>query len=187
LQVPKNVKILKWLPQNDILGHKNTKLFLTHCGNNGQYESLYHGVPMIGFPLFAEQGQNCIRAVEKGYGLQMDIHKFTADELVDNILNVIYRGPYKKTIGRVSEIWRDEPTSPRERATYWVEHVIKYGGRHLRGPAMDMPLYQFLMLDVIGFTVALSLLVLFLIKRFVKAICKKIRNRKTVQSVKKTQ
>ena len=55
VDIPRNVKIPKWLPQNDILGHLRTKLFITHCGNSGQYEALYHGVPMIGFPLFAEQ------------------------------------------------------------------------------------------------------------------------------------
>lgn len=64
--VPANVKLQSWLPQNDILGHEKTKLFITHCGNNGQYEALYHGVPMIGFPLFAEQGKNSLRAVHKG-------------------------------------------------------------------------------------------------------------------------
>jgi UDP:flavonoid glycosyltransferase YjiC (YdhE family) len=61
LAVPSNVKVMSWLPQNDILGHNKTKLFITHCGNNGQYEALYHGVPMIGFPLFAEQYMNCER------------------------------------------------------------------------------------------------------------------------------
>ena len=33
----------EWVPQNDILGHPKLKLFITHGGNNGQYEALYHG------------------------------------------------------------------------------------------------------------------------------------------------
>jgi len=52
--VPDNVHIRTWLPQNDILGHPNTRLFITHAGNGGQYEALYHKVPMLSFPLFAE-------------------------------------------------------------------------------------------------------------------------------------
>jgi len=64
--VPDNVHIRTWLPQNDILGHPNTRLFITHAGNGGQYEALYHGVPMIGVPIFAEQHVNAQRAFLKG-------------------------------------------------------------------------------------------------------------------------
>ena len=64
--VPKNIHIRSWLPQNDILGHPNTRLFITHCGNGGQYEALYHGIPMLGFPLFAEQHANAEKARERG-------------------------------------------------------------------------------------------------------------------------
>ena len=61
--VPRNVYVFRWLPQNDILGHRQTKLFITHCGSHGQHEALYHGVPMLGLPMFAEQSANCKRAV----------------------------------------------------------------------------------------------------------------------------
>ena len=43
-----NVMYLPWIPQNDLLGHINTKIFITHFGDKGQFEALYHGVPMIG-------------------------------------------------------------------------------------------------------------------------------------------
>ena len=152
--IPRNVKILKWLPQNDLLGHPKTKLFITHCGNNGQHEALYHGVPMIGFPLFAEQHMNCHRGFMKGFGLKMDIHSFTEDELFNNIQEVLNNPKYSATIKRASEIFRSQPMTPQQRAVYWTEHVIKYGGKHLRSSAMDLPLYQFLMLDVVGFMLA---------------------------------
>ena len=141
---------MQWLPQNDILGHPKTKLFITHCGNNGQYEALYHAVPMLGFPLFAEQSYNCLRTTHKGLGLQMDIRNFSSAELVTNIREILHNPAYGQTAKKLSEIWRDEPLIGREKAVFWIEHVIKYGAEHLRSPAMDMSLSQFYMLDVIG-------------------------------------
>ena len=61
--IPKNIKFMKWLPQNDLLGHPNIRLFITHCGNAGQHESLYHGVPMLGIPIHSDQDHNAMRLI----------------------------------------------------------------------------------------------------------------------------
>ncbi|OVA10888.1 UDP-glucuronosyl/UDP-glucosyltransferase [Macleaya cordata] len=44
-----------WAPQADILSHSSIGGFLTHCGWNSTLQSIYNGVPMIAWPLFAEQ------------------------------------------------------------------------------------------------------------------------------------
>ena len=149
--VPGNVYVFRWLPQNDILGHRQTKLFVTHCGSLGQHEALYHGVPMLGFPLFTAQPRNCERARAKGFGLTMNIHDFTSDELLDNIRELLDNTTYGDNIKRRSAILRDQPLVGPKKAAYWIEHVLKHGSDHLRSPAMDLPLHRFLMLDVIAF------------------------------------
>lgn len=53
-----------WAPQIQVLGHPSTGGFLTHCGWNSTLESVVSGVPMIAWPLFAEQKQNAIMLVE---------------------------------------------------------------------------------------------------------------------------
>jgi glucuronosyltransferase len=101
--------MLSWMPQNDILGHPKTKLFITHCGSNGQYEAVYHGVPMLGIPMFADQGWNCARAKNKGISLCLDLLTFTADDLYDAIRELVDNATYRSNIRRLSDIFRDEP------------------------------------------------------------------------------
>jgi len=35
---PKHVLRQDWLPLNDLLGHVNTRLLISHCGANSQFE-----------------------------------------------------------------------------------------------------------------------------------------------------
>ena len=55
LIVPKNVMLKPFLPQQDILAHKNLRLFITHCGMHGVMEAIFYSVPMVGMPVFIDQ------------------------------------------------------------------------------------------------------------------------------------
>ena len=168
--VPTNVVLLKWLPQNDLLGHNNTRLFITHCGNNGQYEALYHGVPMIGFPILAvtDQPYNCRRAQERGFGFKMDIRTFTANQLLNNIQRIITDTSYAYRIKKASRIFKSFPMTSKERAGFWIDHILTHGSDHLQSPAATMPLYQLLMVDIVALVVIACLLGGYVL---VKAFC----------------
>ncbi|KAK7277111.1 hypothetical protein RIF29_18261 [Crotalaria pallida] len=47
-----------WAPQIEILGHGAIGGFITHCGWNSVLEGVVHGIPIIAWPLFAEQKMN---------------------------------------------------------------------------------------------------------------------------------
>lgn len=53
-----------WAPQAQILGHSSTGGFLTHCGWNSILETIVNGVPIIAWPLYAEQKMNAVSLTE---------------------------------------------------------------------------------------------------------------------------
>ncbi|KZV29556.1 anthocyanidin 5,3-O-glucosyltransferase-like [Dorcoceras hygrometricum] len=53
-----------WAPQKEVLGHASVAGFVTHCGWCSVLESLSFGVPMICWPLYAEQKMNRVLMVE---------------------------------------------------------------------------------------------------------------------------
>ncbi|KAJ4782538.1 Glycosyltransferase [Rhynchospora pubera] len=54
-----------WVPQVEVLKHEAVGGFVSHCGWNSTLEALNFGVPMICWPLYAEQKMNKVFLVEE--------------------------------------------------------------------------------------------------------------------------
>ncbi|KAL5765017.1 hypothetical protein ACOSQ2_017611 [Xanthoceras sorbifolium] len=67
----------KWAPQVDILSHKSVSAFLSHCGWNSVLEALSHGVPIIGWPVAAEQFYN-VKLLEEEIGVCVEVARGTS-------------------------------------------------------------------------------------------------------------
>ncbi|XP_058206038.1 UDP-glycosyltransferase 88B1-like [Rhododendron vialii] len=74
-----------WAPQVAVLNHASVGGFVTHCGWNSVLEALCAGVPMVAWPLYAEQRLNRVVMVdEMNLALPMKDSKdgfVTADEV----------------------------------------------------------------------------------------------------------
>lgn len=57
--------IKSWAPQTEVLSHGSVAGFVTHCGRSSILEAISFGVPMIGWPLYAEQRMNRVSVVEQ--------------------------------------------------------------------------------------------------------------------------
>ena len=64
--------MIGWAPQTDILGHPAIGVFVSHCGWNSVLESLWFGVPLVAWPMYAEQQLNAF-LLTKEFGLAVDL------------------------------------------------------------------------------------------------------------------
>ncbi|KAJ3642472.1 hypothetical protein Zmor_025257 [Zophobas morio] len=176
---PENVKLGKWLPQQDILAHPNVKLFITHGGLLSTTETVYFGVPVLAIPVYGDQKLNAQTAVSNGFGLVLpykELNERTLREKLDELLNNPKYGDNAKSRSR---IFHDRQVKPVDTALYWVDYVIRHkGAPHLRVAALDLPWYKYLLIDVIAFVAGLLLMGVYLVRLLLRKLCGRVSSKK---------
>jgi len=61
----RGIVVKNWVPQAEVVRHEAVGAFVTHCGWNSALEAIMAGLPMICWPLYAEQGMNKVFMVEE--------------------------------------------------------------------------------------------------------------------------
>ncbi|XP_044754963.1 UDP-glycosyltransferase UGT5-like [Coccinella septempunctata] len=169
---PSNVKLSKWLPQSEILGHPNLRVFVTHGGLLSTIEAVYHGVPLLALPVYGDQRLNAITAQQKGYAISIPFDEFEEGKF-ERTLNELLNNPkYKQNAVRRSRLFHDRPMKPMDEAVYWVEYVIRHGGaEHLRVAALKLSWYQYILLDVVGFFLAVFAIICYILRIILRKLC----------------
>ncbi|KAH8312382.1 hypothetical protein KR044_010466, partial [Drosophila immigrans] len=184
---PENVFISDWFPQDDILAHENVKLFITHGGLLSTTESIYHGKPFVGIPIFGDQFLNMARAEQNGYGKTVNYEDLTTERLLAAINKLLQEPQAIDLVKDMSARYRDQPQLPLERAVYWVEHVTRHkGARYLRSASQDLNFVQYHNLDAMlvlyGGIIFVLYCVLLLIRRAWGALQNLFLGRQTSKS-----
>ncbi|EDW90225.2 UDP-glycosyltransferase UGT5 [Drosophila yakuba] len=172
-----NIFFSNWLPQDDILAHPKTKLFITHAGKGGVAEAQYHGVPMVALPIFGDQQGNAEIMAKFGFGRWLDILTMTKEELEETIHDVLESPTYRNTIGKFSSLYRDRPLTARQSVIYWTEYVLRHqGAYHLQSPLIHMDFVARNNLDVYGVLILVILSISVLLVVTAKVLFRKILN-----------
>ncbi|CAI9559566.1 unnamed protein product, partial [Staurois parvus] len=109
VEIAPNVKIMDWVSQNDLLGHSKLRLLVTHGGMNSLMEAVYHGVPVLGIPLFGDQNENMVRVKAKQMGTYILPGQLKADNFANTIQHVIENKSYKTSAMKLQAIRRSQP------------------------------------------------------------------------------
>ncbi|KAL7404887.1 hypothetical protein ABVT39_020507 [Epinephelus coioides] len=168
---------------SEVKGHPKTRAFVTHGGSNGIYEAIYHGVPMVGIPMFADQPHNMVHMKAKGAAVTVDVNLMKSEDLRDAINTVINDKSYKENVMKLSSIHHDRPMSPLDEAVFWIEYTMRHkGAKHLRVQAHELTWYQYHSLDVLAFLLAVVLLLVFLVIKtcsfYLRRCCGRAEQRK---------
>ncbi|XP_059450517.1 UDP-glycosyltransferase 71K1-like [Corylus avellana] len=75
--------ICGWAPQVEVLAHNAIGGFVSHCGWNSILESLWHGVPIAAWPIYAEQQINSFQMVrDLGLAVELKLDYRSGGEVV---------------------------------------------------------------------------------------------------------
>ncbi|XP_036954895.1 UDP-glucuronosyltransferase 3A1-like [Acanthopagrus latus] len=151
LDTPPNLRLVDWLPLNDLLGHKKARLFITHGGQNSLLQAVYHAVPVLAIPLFGDQFDNAVRAETKGLGLTIKPTQITRELLSSAVQTLMQDVRFKSSALSLSKIHKSHPVPPALRLVQWVEHILQSGGgTHLRPISLTQPWHQRYLLDLVA-------------------------------------
>ena len=169
--LPKNVLVANWLPQQDILAHSNLKLFITHGGQSSFQESLCYQKAMVVIPVFGDQPLNAKEVKRLGVGLYASYIGLKEKELINAIDEVLHDPKYTESAKAMGSAMNDQITRPLDRAVWWIEHVMRHPNMYAgRSPVHKLTWYQYFLLDVIAFFIFV-LYVIFKVFKLAVNIC----------------
>jgi hydroquinone glucosyltransferase len=88
----KGLVYTSWAPQAQILAHPATGGFLTHCGWNSIMESISMGVPMITWPLYADQmlnGRFCVDVLNIAIAVDKKFKEIVGRKEVERVVQLL--------------------------------------------------------------------------------------------------
>ncbi|KAJ9068225.1 hypothetical protein DSO57_1030814 [Entomophthora muscae] len=176
-----NIQLLPWAPQNAILEHENTKLFISHGGLESSFEAIISGTPILCMPFLGDQPRNARKLEDAGIGKYINRANATPETVFDAIKHVMddVTGSFSsntqrmRTIAQYGSRRKDSGADAVEEYAYTAQacrplHPYKFGEipcelQHLALASRSMPYIQANLIDVYtaAFLLAVSTLFTF--------------------------
>ncbi|XP_018341764.1 PREDICTED: UDP-glucuronosyltransferase-like [Trachymyrmex septentrionalis] len=160
-EIPDNLMIVKWMPQREVLSHKNVRAIWTHGGLLSTQEAIWIGVPMIVTPFYVDQKFNAQKVVAKDVGVYLDINTLSTRTVLHAVEEILYNKRYTRNMKQLSSEYRDRPIPPLDLAIWGIEYAF----RHPNGTLITSLRYQSWikqnLIDVYAFLFFIFIVILF--------------------------
>ena len=85
---------------------------------NVRTQGAYHGVPLVGMPLFAEQPDNIARPIDRGFALSVSVKKLDtlATDLEQAISRILKESSFAVNAAKVSHLMKAHRETPAQLA-----------------------------------------------------------------------
>eukprot|EP01007_Sphenomonas_quadrangularis_P002924 NODE_510_length_1407_cov_86.696613_g387_i0.p1 GENE.NODE_510_length_1407_cov_86.696613_g387_i0~~NODE_510_length_1407_cov_86.696613_g387_i0.p1 ORF type:complete len:298 (+),score=87.03 NODE_510_length_1407_cov_86.696613_g387_i0:381-1274(+) len=113
--LPASLVVHDWIPTPTVLGHPKVKAFISHCGGNSVNEAMSLGIPIVGVPLFTDQGAIAQRIADAKAGLRTSWPGLDTDAVV----KVLDDPSFARTARSIAALFR--MAGGLKRAADWVE------------------------------------------------------------------
>ncbi|CAL8144005.1 unnamed protein product [Orchesella dallaii] len=174
--LPKNFYVDKWLPQQDILLHPKIRAFITHSGLGGVTEAIFSSVPLICFPIFAEQDYNANLVEQKEFGIKMEIVDLNENELENAILRILGEKKFAENMKKITKQFQDRPFTALHSGLWWTNFVLRQENTdYMRPPSVNQSWWIKRQIDVwifvVVFLISINSLTIYVFVKLVKRCC----------------
>lgn len=153
-------------------------------------EAIYHGVPVVGIPIYADQYNNVLQAQEHGFGSILEYHDIDEINLEAILEKMLKDNTFRDKAREISRRFQDRPLNAIDTAMFWIEYVVRYkGAPFMKNPASRLNWVAYNMLDIYAFlfgSFTIYVSIFFLILVAVKGLVNKNQSNK-VSSKKKVK
>ncbi|XP_062225220.1 UDP-glycosyltransferase 79-like [Phragmites australis] len=125
--------IVSWCPQLEVLAHKATGCFFTHCGWNSTLEAIANGVPMVAIPHWADQ-PTISKYMESMWGMGVRVCKdeiglVTRDE-VERCIREVMDGERKDEYRRNATMWMQKAKQAMQKGGTADKNITEFAAKY---------------------------------------------------------